>query len=97
MIVKIHKRNNRTIVAICDDDLLGKVFEQDQKILDLSSSFYAGEPVTVEQATEVACIADIINLVGKDSVQIGLDVGVISKGVVQMIADIPYAQAVVEL
>lgn len=97
MIVKIHKRNEKTIVAVCDDDLLGQVFEQDGAVLDLSSSFYAGDMVTEPEAGDLVRNADIVNLVGDKSVKLGLEEDVIHEANVKEIDGVPYAQAVIEL
>jgi len=44
MIIKIHKSpDGKKVVALCDSNLLGKVFEQDKVQLDLRSDFYKGE------------------------------------------------------
>ena len=43
MIVKIHKRDDRTILAVCDSDLIGRTFTEGERQLDLSSDFYKGE------------------------------------------------------
>jgi hypothetical protein len=42
MYVKIHKTENKDIVAVCDEDLLGKKFEEKELILDVSEEFYKG-------------------------------------------------------
>jgi len=45
MIVKIHKSRERKILAVCDNELFGKKFEEGKLRLDLSSEFYDGEEV----------------------------------------------------
>jgi len=44
MIVKSHSTGDgRKVIAICDDSLLGKKFEEGDKQLDLTSEFYQGQ------------------------------------------------------
>lgn len=44
MIVKMHKtQDNRIVLAVCDNDLLDKKFEEGKMQLDLTSYFYKGE------------------------------------------------------
>ena len=50
MIVKIHKtRDRRKIIAVCDENLIGKRFEEREMQLDLSSDFYNGELMNEEE------------------------------------------------
>lgn len=93
LLVRIHKKEGRTIVAVCDSDLLGKVFEEGNKQLDLRGEFYNG--IVMDRVTlgDMVRNADAVNLVGKDSVQVGLDEGVIEKDQVFMVKGIPHAQA----
>jgi hypothetical protein len=95
MIVKIHKRDDRTIVAVCDSDLIGRKFEQGDRQLDLTSDFYAGEERDDKEVGDLIRNADIINLVGQNAVKLGLQEEVITQDHVITIAGIPHAQAVV--
>ncbi|MBD3361435.1 DUF424 family protein [Candidatus Woesearchaeota archaeon] len=97
MIVKVHKKDGRTIVAVCDDELLGKKFEQDGKQLDLASDFYNGDKYTDKQLVgDMIRNADVINLVGTISVSLGIEEGLIDKENVINIDGIPHAQAAIE-
>ncbi|MBU0614690.1 MAG: DUF424 family protein [Nanoarchaeota archaeon] len=92
MILKIHK-SDRTIVALCDSDILGKRFEQGNLQLDLTTDFYKGKEVTEQEAAKIVPSADILNLVGEKSVGLGIKLGLIEKNNVIRIKDIPHAQA----
>ena len=94
LIVKIHKKENRTIVAVCDKDLLGQLFEENGKQLDLRSDFYNGEERDVQEIGDIMRNADAVNLVGKNAVKLGIDEGVIEDSHVITIKGIPHAQAV---
>lgn len=95
MIVKIHKRDGKTVVAVCDSSLLGKRFEEKDMQLDLSSDFYAGDEMDETEAGDLIRNADHINLVGKESVNLGIKEGVIDEDNVKSISNIPYAQAAI--
>ena len=94
MIVKIHKSQNGKVVAICDSDILGKKFEEGDKQLDLTSSFYQGKEKSVDEIIEIFKSAYIINLVGKNSVQLGIQAKIIDPKHVIEINGIPHAQGV---
>jgi len=52
MLIKIHK-SYRDVVSICDSDLLGKFFEENEFQLDVKESFYNGEEKTEEEVSEI--------------------------------------------
>jgi hypothetical protein len=88
MLVKIHK-GTRMIVGICDTELLGKKFEEGEKQLDLTTGFFEGDEMSVDEVKEV--IADSsredasFNVVGKESVAVCEEVGLIKeKGVIEI-------------
>jgi len=95
MIVKVHHKNKQTIVAVCDNDLLGKKFEEDGKQLDLTVDFYKGEEMTELETGDLIRNSDYVNLVGKKSVELGIEEGVIEKEHIIVIKGIPHAQAIV--
>jgi hypothetical protein len=96
MIVKVHKKDGRTMVAVCDDELLGKKFEEDNKQLDLTSDFYKGDRYTDKQLVgDMIRNADVINLVGTISVSLGIEEGLIEKEHIINIQGIPHAQAAI--
>jgi hypothetical protein len=95
MIVKIHKRDERTIVAVCDSDLLGRKFVDGERQLDLSSDFYKGDERDEKDVGDLIRNADIVNLAGPKAVAIGLQEEVITQDHVITIAGIPHAQAVI--
>ena len=95
MIVKCHKdEKGRPITAVCDSDLLGKKFEEDNKQLDLTADFYKGEEKTDEEIGDLMRNAYIVNVVGENAVTLALKEGVIEKEHIIKIAGIPHAQAV---
>lgn len=95
MIVKIHKRDDRTVVAVCDNSLLGQKFEEGDKQLDLTGDFYKGDVLSSKEAGDLVRNADIVNLVGEEAVKLGLEEGVIEESQIVRVKGIPHAQAVV--
>ncbi|MBI4142022.1 DUF424 family protein, partial [Candidatus Woesearchaeota archaeon] len=85
----------RTIVAVCDDNLLGKKFEENGKQLDLSVDFYKGDQMSSVETGDLLRNADGVNLVGEESVKLGLEEGIIEEEQIVLIAGIPHAQAII--
>ena len=94
MLVKVHKKENRTIVSVCDKELLGQLLEENGKQLDLRGDFYKGEERNAQEIGDIMRNADGVNLVGKEAVELGLSEGVIEKEHVLTIKDVPHAQAI---
>ncbi len=96
MIVKIHKKEGRTIVAVCDKELIGQKIEEGDKQLDLTSEFYNGEEITdTGEIGDLLRNADIINLVGEKSIKLGIEEGLIDQESIIKIKNIPHAQATI--
>ncbi len=93
-VVKKHVYTSRLILAVCDKDLLGRRFENKDKLLDLNSSFYKGELMDEGEVLILMKEAYILNLVGKLSVELALKNKLISKDRIFTIKNIPYAQSV---
>ena len=95
VLAKLHKKNERTVIAVCDVSLIGTVLEENGIVLDLNSDFYKGEEYDETMLGDLIRNADSVNLVGDDSVKLGINEGVIDTSVVKKVKGIPYAQAVV--
>ncbi|MDE1848783.1 MAG: DUF424 family protein [Nanoarchaeota archaeon] len=94
MFVKIIK-SYRDIVAICDSDLLGKVFEEGKFQLEVKESFYRGDELSGEETS--AIINKMVredatfNIVGKESISLALKHGLIKEEGIKEIQGIPFA------
>ncbi len=94
MLVKVHEAY-RKIVAICDSELLGKKFEQDNLQLDIKKDFYGGEEMNEKQIIRIiedskredACF----NFAGKESVNLALKTNIINEKSILIIQGIPHA------
>jgi hypothetical protein len=93
MLVKLHKKDHRTIVAVCDKELLGQLFEENGKQIDLRGDFYKGEEKSVQEIGDLMRNADGVNLVGDESIALGLQEGVIDQEQVMKVKGIQHAQA----
>lgn len=94
MYLKLHK-SYRTVVACCDKELLGKRIVKGLFLLDVRPNFYKDLELSEEKAKEVlerqALEDATFNLVGKKSVELGLELGIIEKEHVREMENIPFA------
>lgn len=82
------------MVAICDTELLGKIFEEGKFQLDVKNTFYGGEETSEEKAIEI--MKDMVmedatfNIVGEKSVQAAIKAGIVNENAIGKIAGIPF-------
>lgn len=85
----------RDVVAICDLDLIGKVFEQGKFQLDVKESFYKGKQVSEKELLDIINHLSredaTFNIVGKNSVHVALKAGIILEEGIKKIQGIPFA------
>ena len=97
MLVKIHTTlEGKKIVAICDKELIGYKFEEDEKQLDLTGDFYKGDVKSKDEIKEILKDAYIVNLVGKKSVDLGIELGIVNKDNIIYVENIPHAEVLIE-
>jgi uncharacterized protein len=88
-------RSYRDVVAVCDDELLGKKFEEGKLQLDVKESFFKGKESSKEETLEIMKDMKLedstFNIIGEKSVQTALEAGIITKEGIGIIANIPFA------
>ncbi|MEM4577116.1 MAG: DUF424 family protein [Candidatus Nezhaarchaeales archaeon] len=92
--VKVHQHGKDLIVAICDEDLLGKTFSEGAVKIEVSERFYGGEKMDVKEAMKIAKRASIANFLGKNSVKYAIRCKLVHKDAVVVVASIPHAQMI---
>ncbi len=94
MIVKKHINQGRVLLAICDDEIIGKKFEEGKKQLDLTADFFKGEKKSEEEARQLIKKATFLNLNGKKSIALGVELGFVDAENVIFISGIPHAECI---
>ena len=98
MYVKLHK-SYRTVVAICDADLIGKTFEEKFengiKQLDIRESFYKGDNLEYQKVVEIMKFQSKedanFNIVGPNAVKAAKEAGIVNDKGIGKIGKVPYA------
>ena len=81
---------NSTMIDICDIQLIGTRLEQEGLIINLSKEYYQQEIIEKSRARELLKICSIANLVGKQIVELALELGLAKRVSVKMIAGVPF-------
>jgi hypothetical protein len=94
MQIKIHEAY-RTIVALCDTNLIGKYFSEGIMQIEIGEPFFKGEEKnfqeTVEFLKEMEKEDATFNIVGEESIKAALEAKIISKEGIIIIDKIPVA------
>ena len=94
MYVKIHRHERDTILAACDEDVVGMTFRDDSAKLDVSEIFYKGEAMDRAGLVERMKNVSIMNLVGDEVVTIAIEEGYASEEDVMTIGGVKHVQVV---
>ena len=94
MYLKIHE-SYRAVVALCDENLLGKKFEEGKRQLEVRERFFKGDSLNKEEAINLLKRQQredsTFNIVGEESVKVAIEIGLIDKNQVAMVGGIPFA------
>lgn len=92
--VKIHDNPNGRVVAICDSDLLGQTLEDENYKIEISKTFYGGELMNEEEVVLLLEKERNLNLIGKNIVELCLELGIIMQEHILLVNNIPHVQLV---
>lgn len=94
VLVKVHE-SYRWVVAVCDEDVFGRKLVDDKRVLDVSGDFFKGEIMNPHGARcEIErCAAEdaTFNFVGRTSVSLAKDLGLVKEEGVVEIDGVPVA------
>jgi uncharacterized protein len=94
MNVKIHPAY-RTIVAVCDSNLIGERFEEGIRQIEIKESFFKGEEKNKQEIIEILKNMNkedaTFNIVGEESVKTAIEAQIIKKESIITIQNIPIA------
>jgi len=89
--VKEHEHNNRKLISLCDGNLIGKEFEDQDSTMKISKEFYVGEPLLEKDILKLIEDNTLLNIVGEESINFALKNKLINKDGIKKIKNIPYA------
>ncbi len=84
------KYQETQMVNICDLNLIGKEINQGDYNISISRDYFYSEEITKEDAIKILKSSSIINLVGKDIVDLALSLNLAKKNSVKTIENIPF-------
>ena len=84
------KHQNTQMLNICDADLLGRTLNRDNFSLKISEKYYAEKIIEKEEAKDLLKGSDNINMVGKEIIDLSVNMGIGSLKGVKVIDGVPF-------
>ena len=92
--LKVFKDPKYTLVAVCDNGLLGETFREGKLKLEVKPDFYRGVSASIPQALRAVEKAHISNLVGDTIVEAAVREGLVDPSAILRIAGVPHVQII---
>ena len=92
--VKTVTQGRDRLVAVCDEEILGKTLEGGKVPFKVSEGFYKGTLGEVDEAIAAMKQASICNLIGKKIVEAAIDCNMVHERAIIYFGDVPHAQIV---
>ncbi len=88
--VRVTNHQNNLMLNICDSSLLGKKIADDKITMNISKSYYCQRLVEKEEAQNLLKQCSSINMVGKETVSLSVDLGIASHEAIKEIDGVPF-------
>ena len=88
--VRISDYQKNTMLNMCDAELIGKNVVDGELKISINENYYGNQLVDKDEAISLLKSASIINLVGKETISLAIDLGIGSESGVKIISDIPF-------
>ena len=89
--LKIHIKNDIETIACCDRELLNQVFKEGNLRIEISSQFFGGKLIDLEEAISILKEASFFNIVGEKIIKRAVDCKLLPVEGVKFINGVPMA------
>ena len=88
--VRVSDYQKNKMLNICDSELLGKKITQDELSIHISESYYGEKLVEKDEAKSLLKNSSIINMVGKETISLSVELGIGSENGIKTVSGIPF-------
>ncbi|MCK5473852.1 MAG: DUF424 family protein [Candidatus Aenigmarchaeota archaeon] len=88
---KRHSTEKGIVVAVCDKDIAGQVFEENEFVLDIDKDFFCGGNITETELLEILKNAHSANICGNKVIEFLVEKNILEDEQVKTIAGVKYA------
>ena len=92
MLLRERSTQEGPLVSVCDADVLGETFENNEASLTVDAEFYDGEAASVEEVVTSLSRASVANLVGHEAVGVAVEHDFVEEANVLELEDTVHAQ-----
>lgn len=92
ILMKVHSTGGATIMAICDEDVLGRTFRSKELKFRVTEDFYGGDPTEPEVILRTIPQVQSVNAVGKESIKLLVQAGFLDENSVMDVGGTLHAQ-----
>ncbi|MBI2112671.1 DUF424 family protein [Candidatus Woesearchaeota archaeon] len=94
-IVSKKEGHNGMLLVVTDKEIVGKIFTEGKRQLDLTKDFYRGKDASKEDVAKLFSEARDLHLTGKHSVALGIELGYVDAQHILYVKSVPHAQVAV--
>ena len=80
----------QSMLNICDAELLGKKIIEGDLTMHISENYYGERFVEKDEAKSLLNNSSIINMAGKKTISLALELGIGSEKAVKIVSDVPF-------
>ena len=88
--VRVSDYQKNIMVNMSDAELIGRNVIDGELKINISENYYGKQIVEKDEAISLLKSASIMNLVGKETISLAIELGIGSKDGVKIISDIPF-------
>lgn len=92
MYLKIHQCRDNVIVAVCDEELLGRTLRDGDIVVTITEEFYKGDIVSQSEAMDAVKRSSNVNIFGEKAVSCAVECGAVNLDNVKIIDGVAHAQ-----
>ncbi len=78
------------MLNICDVDLVGKKISEKNLQVDIDKNYYGEKIVETDEAENLLKTSSIINMVGKETISLSMNLGIGSEKGIKKISGVPF-------
>ncbi|RLG00507.1 MAG: DUF424 domain-containing protein [Thaumarchaeota archaeon] len=88
-----HSKTGEIVLAVCDEELLGKRLKLNERLsIEVSQSFYGGVLIARDDLDKYLKQATIVNMLGEKAVSYAMKKGFIVEKAIMRIGGVPHIQ-----
>ena len=89
--LKVHIRGDLETIACCDEELLNQVYKEGNLKIEISSQFFGGKLIDLEEAISILREAMCFNIEGEKIINKAIEYNLLPKEGVRFINSVPMA------